>query len=90
MNNSPRERSLGAQMAIALQLMKKANNHAIVEAGINITMEQLAVLEILNSQGDMNMTELGKRLLYIIVTVCIAGAVWKAFSSKAPFICSSL
>lgn len=64
MNNNPRENSIGAQMAIALQLMKRKNHHAIAEAGYKITMEQLAILEILNIQGDMNMTEL-------------SNAVWK-------------
>ena len=58
MKNSPREESIGAQMSIALQLMKKKNHHAIVNAGLKITMEQLAILEVLNFHGDMNMTEL--------------------------------
>ena len=58
MKNNPRENSLGAQMAIALQLIKRTNQQAITNAGLIITMEQLAVLEILNFQGDMNMTEL--------------------------------
>ena len=58
MNNNPRDKSIGAQMAIVLQLMKRKNHQAIGNAGYKITMEQLAVLEILNSQGDMNMTEL--------------------------------
>ena len=58
MKNNPREKSLGAQMAIALQLMKKKNHQAIADAGYNITMEQLVVLEILAYKGDMNMTEL--------------------------------
>ena len=58
MKKSPREDSIGAQMAIALQLMKKANHDAIAAAGYKITMEQLAVLEMLDFRGDMNMTEL--------------------------------
>lgn len=64
MKKSPREKSIGAQMSIALQLMKKKNHQAIANAGFKITMEQLAVLEIINFQGDMNMTEL-------------SNAVWK-------------
>ncbi|MCD4664128.1 MAG: MarR family transcriptional regulator [Bacteroidales bacterium] len=56
--NNPREKSIGAQMAIVLQLMKRKNHQAIADAGYKITMEQLAVLEILNFYGDMNMTEL--------------------------------
>ena len=60
--NNPRENSLGAQMAIALQLIKRKNQQAITNAGFIITMEQLAVLEILNFQGEMNMTELSHAL----------------------------
>ena len=58
MKKSPRENSLGAQMAIALQLMKRKNHQAINNAGYDITMEQLAILEMLNFSGDVNMTEL--------------------------------
>ncbi len=59
---SPRERSIGAQMSIALQLMKKKNHHAIQDAGFDITMEQLVILEVLHTYGDMNMTELANRV----------------------------
>ncbi len=55
---SPREESLGAYMAIALQLMKKKHQKSLAEAGSKITLEQLAILEILGHHGDMNMTEL--------------------------------
>ena len=58
MKKSPRDKSIGAQMAIALQLMKRKNHRAINDAGYEITMEQLAVLEMLKTGGDMNMTEL--------------------------------
>ncbi len=58
---SPREKSIGAQMAIALQLMKRTNHHALVEAGYKITMEQLAILEMLSFHGDMNMTQLSSK-----------------------------
>ena len=64
MKKNPRVNSLGAQMAIALQLMKRKNHHAIASAGFDITMEQLAILEMLHYFGDLNMTEL-------------AHAVWK-------------
>ena len=64
MKNNPRDKSIGAQMAIALQLMKRKNHQAIANAGYDITMEQLAILEILHFQGDMNMTQL-------------SNAVWK-------------
>jgi len=60
MKKSLRDKSLGAQMAIALQLMKRKNHQAIAKSGYKITMEQLVVLEILISHGDMNMTELSK------------------------------
>ncbi len=58
---SPREKSIGAQMAIALQLMKRTNHHALAEAGYKITMEQLAILEMLSFHGDMNMTQLSSK-----------------------------
>lgn len=60
MKKSPRDKSIGAQMAIALQLMKRKNHQAIANSGYNITMEQLVVLEILITNGEMNMTELSK------------------------------
>ena len=49
-------------MAIALQLIKRKNQQAINNAGFIITMEQLAVLEILYYHGNMNMTELSHAL----------------------------
>ena len=64
MQKSPRDNSIGAQMAIALQLMKRKNHQAIASAGYEITIEQLAVLEMLKTGGDMNMTKL-------------SNAVWK-------------
>lgn len=60
MKKSPRDNSIGAQMAIALQLMKRKNHQAIANTGHKITMEQLVVLEILQANGTMNMTELSK------------------------------
>lgn len=60
MKKNPRDKSIGAKMAIALQLMKRKNHQAIANAGFKITMEQLVVLEILLTNGDMNMTELSK------------------------------
>ncbi len=62
--SSPRENSIGAQMAIVLQMMKRNHHHALAESGYDITMEQLAVLETLKFRGEMNMTEL-------------SNAVWK-------------
>jgi len=60
MGKNLRDKSIGAQMAIALQLMKRKNHQAIAKSGYKITMEQLVVLEILSNEGDMNMTELSK------------------------------
>ncbi|RLD53563.1 MAG: MarR family transcriptional regulator [Bacteroidetes bacterium] len=60
MKKSLRDKSIEAQMAIALQLMKRKNHQAIAKTGNKITMEQLVVLEILKTNGDMNMTELSK------------------------------
>ena len=60
MQKNLRDKSIGAQMAIALQLMKRKNHQAILNSGYKITMEQLVVLEILLNNGDMNMTVLSK------------------------------
>ena len=60
MKKGLRDKSIGAQMAIALQLIKRKNHQAIAKSGHKITMEQLAVLETLKNYGDLNMTELSK------------------------------
>ncbi|MCK8521805.1 MarR family transcriptional regulator [Aquimarina sp. D1M17] len=60
MKESPRHKSIGAQMAIAQQLLKRNHHKAFKEAGMKITLEQMVVLEMLHIQGDMNMTELSK------------------------------
>ncbi len=62
MKKSPRDTSIGAQMAIASQLMKRKHHQALTQAGYKITVEQLAVLEILHIHGDMNMSTLSKIL----------------------------
>ncbi len=62
MKNHPRDHSIGAQMFIATQLMKRRNLHALAESGYDITLEQLGVLDILSFYGDMNMTELSHLL----------------------------
>lgn len=61
MKNVPREKSIGAQMAITSLLMKKHIHQAINKAGIDITLEQLSILEILKTNGEMKMTELSFR-----------------------------
>jgi len=58
MKKSPRDHSLGAQMAIALQLMRKKHQQALSKIGVKVTLEQLAVLEVLSIRGDMNMSKL--------------------------------
>ena len=62
MKKSPRDSSIGAQMATALQLMKRKNHKVIHAAGFDITMDQLAVLEMLEVCGEMNLTELSHKL----------------------------
>lgn len=62
MKKSPRDNSLGAQMAIVLQLMKRKNHQVFKESGHKITIEQLAILEMLKVQGEMNMSELSVAL----------------------------
>ena len=63
MENSPRNNSIGAQMAVLIQLMKSKNQHVIDETGYKITMEQLSIVEALCVQGEMNMTELAHTVL---------------------------
>ena len=58
MKNHQRDHSVGAQMFIATQLMRRRNMQALAESGFDITLEQLSVLDILSFYGDMNMTEL--------------------------------
>lgn len=60
MKKTPRDNSLGAQMFIAVQMMKRAHNKPLKKLENTITLEQLGVLEILLLQGDMNMSELSK------------------------------
>lgn len=62
MKKSPRDKSIGAYMMIALQLIKRNHYQAFKEAGYKITMEQLVILEMLHVNGDMNMTELSKNV----------------------------
>ncbi len=45
-------------MHIASQLMRRRMHHRIHELGSKITLEQLAVLEMLKFHGAMNMSEL--------------------------------
>lgn len=61
--NTPRDKSIGAQMHIATQLLKRRMQHRIQKLGLNITIEQLGLLEVLNLHGSMNMTGLAKHLV---------------------------
>lgn len=60
MKKQSREQSVGAQMFIAVQLMKRAHNKSLIKLESKVTLEQLGILEILLLQGDMNMSELSK------------------------------
>ena len=62
MKKNTRDSSVGAQMAIALQLMKRKTQQAIVASGHKISMEQLAILEELTLNGEMNMTQLSRAI----------------------------
>ena len=55
---TPRDKSIGAQMHLASQLLRRRMHHRIHELGYKITIEQLAILEILKFHGAMNMSEL--------------------------------
>lgn len=58
MKNVPREKSIGAQMIITSLLMRKEIHKAIRKAEIDITLDQLGIIEILLNHGELNMTEL--------------------------------
>lgn len=58
---TPRDNSIGAQMHIASQLLKKRMHHRIQQLGLKITIEQLGVLEVLRFNGPMKMSELARQ-----------------------------
>ncbi|MCK8521801.1 MarR family transcriptional regulator [Aquimarina sp. D1M17] len=60
MENSQRNRSLAARISVAQQLVKRNQQNALKKSGINLTMDQMLVLEILYENGNMNMTQLSK------------------------------
>jgi len=60
MGNSQRNMSLAARISVAQQLVKRTHQNVLKESGINLTMDQMLVLEILYENGNMNMTQLSK------------------------------
>ncbi len=62
MKQNPRDKSIGAQMAIALQLMKRKTQQAIFDTGHKISLEQLGILEELAINGEMNMSQLSQAI----------------------------
>ncbi len=63
MKKASRKQSVGAQMFVATQLMKRAHHKQLVGLDYDITLEQVGVLEVLAARGDMNMSELSKAVL---------------------------
>lgn len=57
---TPRDKSIGAQMHIASQLLKKKVHRRIHEFNRNITLEQIVVLEMLKAHGSLKMSELAR------------------------------
>ncbi len=57
---TPRDRSIGAQMHIASQLLKKKLHRRMHEINDHITIEQISVLEMLKTHGALNMSELAR------------------------------
>lgn len=57
---TPRDKSIGAQMHIASQLLKKKIHRRIHVYNRSITIEQIEVLEILKAHGALNMSELAR------------------------------
>lgn len=60
---TPRDKSIGAQMHIATQLLRKRMQHRIQSLGYKITIEQLGLLEMLKVHGYLNMSELAKLMI---------------------------
>ena len=60
---TPRDKSIGAQMHLASQLLKRRMHQRIHKLGYKVTMEQLSVLEVLKFHGAMNMSELARQTL---------------------------
>ena len=60
---TPRDSSIGAQMHLASQVLRRRMHNRIHQLGYNTTMEQLAVLEVLKFNGPMNMSEIAHAII---------------------------
>jgi MarR family transcriptional regulator for hemolysin len=60
---TPRDNSIGAQMHLASQALRRRMHNRIHQLGYQCTMEQLAVLEVLKFNGAMNMSEIANAII---------------------------
>lgn len=60
---TPRDKSIGAQMHLASQALRRRMHNRIQQMGFCTTMEQLGVLEVLKFNGTMKMSEIAQALI---------------------------
>jgi len=63
MAKTPRDKSIGAQMHLASQALRRRMHHRIHKLGYQCSMEQLSILEVLKFNGAMNMSEIAHALI---------------------------
>jgi len=63
MTKTPRDKSIGAQMHLASQALRRRMHHRIHKLGYQCSMEQLSILEVLKFNGAMNMSEIAHALI---------------------------
>jgi DNA-binding MarR family transcriptional regulator len=65
-----RDQSIGAQMYLAVTILKRKTSDAIKAAGAIVTLEQLAILGVLtNSEEPMNMSQLSREVFKVNANV---------------------
>ena len=60
---TPRDNSIGAQMNLASQALRRRMHNRIHQLGYQCTMEQLSILEVLKFNGAMNMSEIAQAII---------------------------
>jgi len=63
MTKTPRDKSIGAQMHLGFQVLRRRMHNRIHQLGYQCTMEQLSVLEVLKFNGAMNMSEIAHAII---------------------------
>jgi len=60
---TPRDKSIGAQMHLAFQVLRRRMHNRIHQLGYHCTMAQLSILEVLKYNGAMNMSEIAHAII---------------------------